>query len=74
MSDYINIKSLEKESKKSNLDWEVYNNTFYIYNFIVENKNQGIGTDVMNEIFKFCVTNDIPKIEAHIDLTYRTED
>lgn len=62
--------------KKAKLDWEVRENEFYIYNFIInkELRNENIGSEVMETIINFCELNNIAKVVAHIDLTHRKED
>jgi len=70
---FKNEEKLMLISEKVDLDWEVRNNTFYIYNFNVDKKQRGkgVGSKIMSKIINFCQLNNITKIIAHIDLTYR---
>lgn len=68
---------LPEHSETVNLDWEVYDDTFHIYNFEVPEELQGegiIGPKVLSGIKEICVTFEISNIEAHIDLTHRKSD
>lgn len=73
MRDFQGESKLIECGRQVSLDWEVIDDTFRIYNFIVPDdmRREGIGSEVLRQVEEFCRVNDLRKIKAHIDLTDR---